>query len=95
MKPKPATKPFKSQRSRQQRVTDSPFDPLEAPVPALEPDFFRGAKLRLPEAKQPVSLRLDKDLVAWFKAEGRGYQTRINAILRLYAQEHGLKPGAP
>ena len=32
--------------------------------------------------KKPVTLRLDADLLAWFKAQGRGYQTRINRALR-------------
>jgi len=32
--------------------------------------------------KRPVTLRLDADVVAWFKADGRGYQTRINRALR-------------
>ncbi len=32
--------------------------------------------------KQPVTLRLDADVVAWFKKQGRGYQTRINRALR-------------
>ena len=32
--------------------------------------------------KEPVTLRLDADIIAWFKSKGRGYQTRINALLR-------------
>jgi len=32
--------------------------------------------------KQPVTLRIDADVLAWFKAKGQGYQTRINAVLR-------------
>lgn len=32
--------------------------------------------------KEPVTLRLDADVLAWFKRNGRGYQTRINAVLR-------------
>jgi len=32
--------------------------------------------------KEPVTIRLDSDIVAWLKAEGPGYQTRINALLR-------------
>jgi uncharacterized protein (DUF4415 family) len=32
--------------------------------------------------KQPVTLRLDADVLAWFKKQGRGYQTRINGALR-------------
>jgi uncharacterized protein (DUF4415 family) len=32
--------------------------------------------------KKPVTLRLDADVLAWFKKQGRGYQTRINRALR-------------
>lgn len=42
--------------------------------------------------KTPVSLRLDPDVLAFFKADGPGYQTRINAVLRSYMQARkGLK----
>ena len=37
--------------------------------------------------KKPVTLRLDADVIAWFKARGRGYQTRINRALRLVMHE--------
>ena len=38
-------------------------------------------------AKAAISLRLDADVLDWFKAQGPGYQTRINAILRAYKDE--------
>jgi uncharacterized protein (DUF4415 family) len=44
--------------------------------------FWKRARLVLPERKQVVTLRLDRDLVAWLRGGGRGYQTRINALLR-------------
>ena len=50
-------------------------------VPELDEDFFRQAELRVP-AKQTVTIRLDADVLAWFKAQGAGYQTRINQLLR-------------
>ena len=50
------------------------------------------AVLVIPEAKKPVSLRLDPDILAHFKAQGPGYQTRINAVLRAY-MEARLKAG--
>ncbi len=37
--------------------------------------------------KAAISLRIDADVLAWFKAQGPGYQTRINAILRAYKDE--------
>lgn len=51
----------------------------------FEIDWSR-AKLVTPETKTPVSIRLDPDVLAFFKGQGRGYQTRINAVLRSYVQ---------
>jgi len=42
--------------------------------------------------KKPVTLRLDADVIAWFKREGRRYQTRINAALRT-VMEREMKRG--
>ncbi len=42
----------------------------------------RGLKPVPPKAS--VSLRVDADVLAWFKAQGRGYQTRMNAVLRAF-----------
>ena len=39
--------------------------------------------------KTAISLRLDADVLAWLKAQGQGYQTRINAILRAYKEASG------
>lgn len=36
--------------------------------------------------KESVSLRVDADVLAWFKAQGRGYQTRMNAVLRAFKE---------
>src|SRR5271165_2401496 len=40
--------------------------------------------LGIPEPKQGVHIRLDADVLRWFKAQGPGYQTRINAVLRAF-----------
>lgn len=52
----------------------------------LDKSFFFHAKLRLPEPKSTITIRLDPDILMWFREKGRGYQTRINAILRMYMQ---------
>ena len=44
------------------------------------------ATVVMPPAKSAISLRLDADVLAFFKAQGRGYQTRINAVLRSYME---------
>jgi uncharacterized protein (DUF4415 family) len=51
-------------------------------IPPLGDEFFAQAKRAWPPAKQQITLRLDTDVVAWLKTHGRGYQTRINRILR-------------
>ena len=55
-------------------------------IPKLGPDFWRKATLRMPQKKESITLRLDHDVLAWFRRLGRGYQTRINAVLRSYVQ---------
>lgn len=59
-----------------------------------EDDFevdWDSAVLVIPEPKQAISLRVDQDVLAFFKAEGPGYQTRMNAVLRAYME--AKKPG--
>jgi len=60
-------------------------DPDARPLP---PDFWKNATVSIPAPKHLLSLRLDPDTVAWFKAQGKGYQTRINAVLRAYVKAH-------
>ncbi len=57
--------------------------------PELGNDFFMNATLRMPEPKKAISLRIDKDVIEWYKTRGPGYQTRINAVLRMYMQAKG------
>jgi uncharacterized protein (DUF4415 family) len=52
----------------------------------LAENFFANATLRMPEVKKAVSLRIDPDVLEWYKTNGPGYQTRINAVLRMYMQ---------
>jgi len=48
-------------------------------------NFWKQAKVVLPEAKQTVTIRLDADLLGWLRRQ-KGYQTRINAVLRTYME---------
>ncbi|MEY4983048.1 MAG: hypothetical protein RIR62_1314 [Pseudomonadota bacterium] len=49
----------------------------------IEWDWSKAVLVRAP-VKKAVSVRLDQDVIDWFKAEGPGYQTRMNAVLRSY-----------
>ena len=57
-------------------------------IAELDADFFATARVVVPPGKKQVTVRLDRDVLAWLKAQGRGYQTRINAILRAYYEAH-------
>src|SRR4051794_32787885 len=59
-------------------------DPDAAP---LATDWTE-ARLVIPPGKEAVTLRLDRDMLGWFKQHGRGYQTRINAVLRAFYDAH-------
>jgi hypothetical protein len=48
---------------------------------------WSNATIVYPRTKHAISIRLDKDIVDFFKATGKGYQTRINAVLRYYVEE--------
>ena len=50
----------------------------------LDDAFWRTAVLVKPDPKAVISVRIDRDVLEFFKAEGRGYQTRMNAVLRAY-----------
>jgi len=69
---------------------DSEIDLTDPDAPEVRDwsDAVRGALYR--PVKQPVTMRLDADVLAWFKAHGdaKGYQTRINAALREYIASH-------
>ena len=54
-------------------------------IPELDARFFRDA-IRWPGTKQQITLRLDPDVLAYFRSQGKRYQTTINAILRRYME---------
>jgi uncharacterized protein (DUF4415 family) len=56
--------------------------------PATSKDDWADAKIGLPPLKTPVNARFDIDVVEWFKSQGRGYQSRMNAVLRGYMETH-------
>ncbi|MBM3768152.1 MAG: BrnA antitoxin family protein [Acidobacteria bacterium] len=56
--------------------------------PIVDIAWMRRAKRVDPHVKRAISIRLDEDVINWFKASGSRYQTRINAILRAYVDSH-------
>jgi uncharacterized protein (DUF4415 family) len=60
-------------------------------IPPLDKSFFTKATEAWPPAKQQLTIRLDADVLAWLKAHGRGYQTRINRILLTAMESQPLR----
>lgn len=56
-------------------------------IPELDEKFIKNVVIRLPK-KRPITIRLDDDVIEWYKSQGRGYQTRINQLLRRYMETH-------
>jgi uncharacterized protein (DUF4415 family) len=54
-------------------------------IPKQGPDFFANAIL-WPGPKKQITLRIDPDVLAFFRKSGKGYQTSINAVLRKYVE---------
>jgi uncharacterized protein (DUF4415 family) len=85
---KPGSKPDRAaELARLRAKPDSAIDYSD--IPELDAAFFRTAKLLMPEPSQPVTMRLDKSVVEFFKKQGPGYQSRINAVLRAYVETVG------
>ncbi len=57
-------------------------------IPELDDDFWKNAKVRYPEGKERLTIRLDEDVVQWFRSQGKGYQTKMNAVLRSFYEAH-------
>ena len=74
-----------SQKEELRLLSNKPADEIDfSDIPPLDDDFWKNA-IRNPfyrPVKIPTSVRIDADVLAWLKSKGKGYQTRINEILR-------------
>jgi uncharacterized protein (DUF4415 family) len=67
------------------RVSDEEIERTSPPELAnLPDDFWDSAVMVPPVLKEPISLRVDEDVLAWFRKSGPRYQSRMNAVLRSY-----------
>jgi uncharacterized protein (DUF4415 family) len=76
--------------ARLDKMKDEDIDYSDAPE--ITPEMFAKAIVRRgglkPRVKKQVTLRMDGDVLEWFKRQGSGYQTKINLLLRAYMDEH-------
>jgi uncharacterized protein (DUF4415 family) len=72
-----------------QTMREAGLDKTNADAPEAESlgvEFWKSANVVLPSGKTSVHLRLDSDVVEWFRARGKGHLTRMNAVLRAYVE---------
>lgn len=77
-------KPLKTDWKRVRAMKDEDIDCSD--IPPLDENFWKNAKLVIPESKVSLGVRFDRNTVAWFKKQGRGYQSRMNAVLTAYVE---------
>ncbi len=63
-------------------------------IPELDDDFWENAKIVAPPGKERITFRVDRDVLEYFRKDGPGYQTRMNAVLRSFVEAHGDKNSA-
>jgi uncharacterized protein (DUF4415 family) len=90
MKKRSTTRKSETDWKRIAAMKDEDIDLSE--IPEVTPEMFARGVLRrnfqpIPPKKQ-LTLRIDSDVVEWYKKQGRGYQTKINSLLRAYMKEH-------
>lgn len=85
-------KSIKSDLVKIDRMKDGEIDYSD--IPPLDKSFFTKATETWPPVKKQLTIRLDTDVLKWLKAYGRGYQTRINRILRAAMESQSPRPRA-
>lgn len=87
-------KTIKSDLKRLDATGDDDIDYSD--IPELDENFWKHAKPVVSPGKTQLTVRLDSDVLDWFKSQGKGYQSRINAILRSYyeAQQKNSRPSS-
>ncbi|HEY5162635.1 MAG TPA: BrnA antitoxin family protein [Terriglobales bacterium] len=76
-------KPSRTNWAEFDALTDDEIDCSD--IPPLDDRYFREAVV-WPGSKQQITLRLDPDVLAFFRKQGKGYQSTINAVLRKYVE---------
>ncbi len=77
---------------RLEEIKNIPDESLDtSDIPELDDHFWETAKMIKPITKKAISIRLDSDILDWFKGQGKGDQSLINNILRSYVNHQENK----
>lgn len=80
----------KADLERLRRMTDEEIEAnADEDLPIFPDSFWKNARVVAPVGKRAISLRIDVDVINWFRATGPRYQSRINAVLRQYVTAVG------
>jgi uncharacterized protein (DUF4415 family) len=77
-----------SERAELEAIAAMPDDQIDTSDAPFRPDAVWVKAVDFPHAKKLISLRIDEDVIEFFKHTGTRYQTRINAVLRSYVAAH-------
>lgn len=77
-------------RTDWRRVDRKTEGELEASIDRIDEGAFdwSQAEVGLPASKQQLTVRFDLDVIEWFRGQGKGYQTKMNQVLRHYVESH-------
>jgi uncharacterized protein (DUF4415 family) len=79
---------IKSDLKRLDAMTDDDIDYSD--IPELDEEFWANAEWYI-GGKKAISIRVDEEVLAFFKSKGKGYQTAMNNVLRQYMEAHTKK----
>jgi uncharacterized protein (DUF4415 family) len=82
-------KPYKKELGIKELAAIKDEDIDYSDIPRLDEKFWKNAQLVEPENTQQITLRVKKSVLEAYKATGKGYQTRMNAVLESFARTLG------
>ena len=86
--PKNPPKVTKQELERIDTLAEQGGEDYYSDLPELGEEFFQKAKIvNQPVTKKCLTIWLDDDILSWLKSQGKGYQTRVNEILRLAMEQ--------
>ena len=89
MKVSDATRRYSAETLRAARAGGKTRTRADAPAQPVDEEFWRNAHVVMPApGKTSVHLRLDADVLEWFREQGKGHLSRMNAVLRSFMEAH-------
>lgn len=79
----------KKRKNELKKLSEAPDKKIDySDIPELDEKFWEEAVVEFPKVKKMVSIRLDTDVIIWFKSRFKEYQTAMNAVLKAYMNAH-------